>query len=168
MNQTLETEYFEWLKHEACKDSRNYQDLFYQMHEKEFVWIIPNDDNRINDGMDLRSEFLGVREAHQMFKGVSVLEILVGLSRRMAWAAGGDSRRWAWQLVCNLKLDRMSDPVGIRREDRIDGILEDLIWRNYQPDGVGGFFPLANAEADQTKVELWYQMSAYINETQEP
>lgn len=171
MTSKLEDDYFEWLKtqtYDNIGSSQKFEDLFQQMHEKEFVWIIPNDDNRIEDALDLRREFLGVREAHHMFKGVSVLEVLVSLSRRMAFAAGDESNRWAWQLIKNLGLSRYSDPLSDRQLDILDAKLEDLIWRNYDTDGRGGFFPLRHPEEDQTKVELWYQMSAYINEIQEP
>jgi hypothetical protein len=46
----------------------------------------------------------------------------------------------------------------------VEDILDTCIWRTYQPDGQGGFFPLAWPEEDQTKVELWYQIAAYIDE----
>jgi len=39
-----------------------------------------------------------------------------------------------------------------------------LIWRDYHADGRGGFFPLTNPDTDQTKVEIWYQMNAYVTE----
>ena len=29
---------------------------------------------------------------------------------------------------------------------------------------MGGFFPLAFPKEDQTKVEIWYQMSGYLEE----
>ncbi len=50
----------------------------------------------------------------------------------------------------------------------IDDILERLIWRQYQEDGQGGFFPLAWPEQDQREVELWYQMNAYLAENEDP
>ena len=58
----------------------------------------------------------------------------------------------------------MYDPISKRKSIKIDDILDTLIWRTYEYDGIGGFFPLTNAEEDQTKVEIWYQMAAYINE----
>ena len=78
--------------------------------------------------------------------------------------AGGESSGWAWQLIVNLELDKMSDMISRRKAVEVDEILETLIWRNYAPDGQGGFFPLAWPEEDQKKVELWYQMAFYVNE----
>jgi hypothetical protein len=46
----------------------------------------------------------------------------------------------------------------------VEEILYALIWRTYDPDGVGGFFPLAWPKEDQTKIEIWYQMNAYAKE----
>ena len=135
----------------------------------EFVWFIPNDDNRIDDGRALRREFLYENGTHEHigkedFGPCSVLEVLIGISRRLAWLAGGAAEIWAWQLLDNLDLLRMSDPLSNRNLRKVDEILETLIWRTYSPDGTGGFFPLLHPEQDQTKVEIWYQMAAYINE----
>jgi hypothetical protein len=78
------------------------------------------------------------------------------------WAA----EIWAWKLIKNLKLHNMYDPLTSRKVDIIDEKIEALIWRTYEPDGSGGFFPLKNAKEDQTKVEIWYQMNAYVIEIQ--
>jgi hypothetical protein len=162
--------YFHWLEAQVREEGhqrRTYTDLLMLMHSKEFVWLIPNDDNRIHDGMDLRREFIHETEAPNWVKfeePCSVLEVLVGLSRRVAFAAGGNAEGWAWQLLINLDLERMSDPLSQRKAAKVDQILEALIWRTYNPDGSGGFFPLSWPEEDQTKIELWYQMSAYVNE----
>jgi hypothetical protein len=44
--------------------------------------------------------------------------------------------------------------------------MERCVWRTYEPNGVGGFFPLENPNEDQREVELWYQMSAYVDDIQ--
>lgn len=166
MNQ-LDYEYFEWLVGEIAVPARKtYNDLFDRMHNLEFVWFIPNDDNRIQDGMDVRNEFLnGSRgKLTQVLGGVSLLEVLVALSRRVAFNAGGKPERWAWELVKNLKLHKASDPLIGAKGNKVEEALESLVWRTYNPDGTGGFFPLTNPKEDQTKVEIWYQMNAYVNE----
>jgi hypothetical protein len=168
----LAENYFNWLelqiRDEQEKPNRTYSDLCAIMFEKEFVWIISNDDNRIVDGLDLRVEFCYSQhirpDALRNLGPCSFLEVLIGLSRRMAFAAGGTAQGWAWQLLCNLELHKMSDPLGRRRANQVHDILDAVIWRTYQPDGGGGFFPLIDADDDQTKIELWYQMSEYIYE----
>ena len=142
--------------------------LLFLMHQIEFVWLVPNDDNRIVDGTDLRWEFLQENTNHEMkkedFGPCSVLEVMIGISRRIAFSAGGEAEGWAWQLLDNLKLLSMSDPLSKRKAKIATAKIEALIWRTYQYDGTGGFFPLNFPEEDQTKVEIWYQMAAYINE----
>lgn len=166
---TKEEQYFGWLKSQIAIDygretSKTCDGLFAWLHSKEFVWIIPNDDNRVEDGLDLRTEFLGGAHYEILQNGVSILEVLVSLSRRLAFNAEGDPTKWAWQLIVNLELHKFADPLTNRDEDKIEETLERLIWRQFHPDGQGSFFPLKVAKEDQTKIELWYQMSAYINE----
>jgi hypothetical protein len=93
-----------------------------------------------------------------------MLEVLVGLSRRCAFIGGGYAPFWAWKLLENLRLHKASDPLTGRKADRVDEILETLIWRTYDRSGQGGFFPLRESTEDQTKTELWVQMNMYINE----
>lgn len=155
--------YFEWLVGHVEIDSDQYWGLFERLHWKEFQWFIPNDDNRIGDAVELRREFWG-EGVFIPENPVSVLEVIVGLSRRCAWQDDGTAEEWAWQLIKNLKLHRMANPITVSRERQIDEILDALIWRTYGNNGSGGFFPLRNPDQDQTKVEIWYQMSAYIIE----
>jgi hypothetical protein len=145
------TAYFHWLEpqtREGGHQTKTYTDLLQLMHSKEFVWFVPNDDNRLVDGLDLRTEFLRESEAPSTlspdeFGPPTILEVLVGLSRRLAFTAGGTAEGWAWQLLKNLELEKMSDPLSRRKCAEADEKLETLIWRNYAPDGAGGFFPLA-------------------------
>ena len=57
----IEQEYLEWLTSQFEIHDRNpntYQDLFSRLYDTEFVWLVPNDDNRVQDGLELRREFL--------------------------------------------------------------------------------------------------------------
>jgi hypothetical protein len=175
----LSHEYYDWLVTQIdIRGARTFNELFGRMHELEFVWFVPNDDNRVQDGLDLRNEFLNKhghasrRETRDfseaMNKGATVLEVLVALSRRVAFTAGGHPKQWAWKLIENLDLDKSSDPLTRHKHEKVDEILDSLIWRTYHRDGQGGFFPLNWADQDQTKVEIWYQMNKYVNEIQEP
>lgn len=158
----LNRAYFKWLYPQVIDtEHRNkpYEGLLMILYFKEFVWLVPNDDNRVQDGLDLRGEFGTALEGPCTF-----LEVLIGLSRRLEFMTDGTAEGWAWQLLVNLELDKMSDPLGRTKQARVDEILEAVIWRTYNADGTGGFFPLAWPEEDQTKVELWYQMSAFVGE----
>lgn len=171
-SEELEEQYVAWLWSQVESGKQSYEALAQAMFEKEFVWFIPNDDNRCEDGLDLRTEFMQemgstVALRYLSERGCSVLEVVIALSRRLSFAADGSPAEWAWTLIKNLELNKMKDPVGHRRLERIDAALEMLIWRTYAKDGQGGLFPLAWPDQDQTKVELWYQMSAFLNEIHE-
>jgi len=162
--------YFEWLC--TCVDvpeDKDYTTLFEIMHLKEFVWVIGNDDNRIQDGRDLRilyaSERYGESEARIIKMRdiyddpVSTFEVLIGLSERLGFLIDVAGPVCAQMLIQNLELDKYRNDIH-----RIEDVLDRLIWRTYKPNGVGGFFPLRHASRDQTKVEIWYQMAKWIEE----
>ena len=164
----IDHEYYEWLVSQInIPNDKTYWDLFEQMHNLEFVWTVPNDDNRVRDGYDLRFEFLNNKSGRLDLVGVTILEVLVILSRRVAFTAGGEPHNWAWRLLKNIRLTRMYDPFTHQKSNRVTDILEALVWRTYRPDGLGGFFPLKEPNEDQTKVEIWYQMNAFVLERQE-
>jgi hypothetical protein len=157
--------YYEWLVSQIeVPSNRTYRDLFERLHNFEFVWVVPHDNNRVQDGLDLRTEFLNGNRPNLKLEGVTMLEILISLSRRVAFTAGGDERLWAWRLLKNLRLNKMSDPLTEEKAQRVDEILYALVWRTYDRSGKGGFFPLRDSLEDQTKVEIWYQMNAYALE----
>jgi hypothetical protein len=168
MTTTVDYEYYIWLTQKIdIPNGKKYLDLFERMHNVEFVWTVPNDDNRVQDAIDLRGQFLEIRGGGELeLGGATCLEVVVALSRRVAFIASGNghSHQWAWTLLKNLGLHRFSDPLTPEKMNRVDHILHDLVWRDYHPDGRGGFFPLQNPDVDQTKVEIWYQLNAYVSE----
>jgi hypothetical protein len=165
---TNHTDYYLWLIAQIGVPEKNrntYNDLFMRLHETEFVWIVPHDDNRLQDGVELRNEFLNGRHIPDLEeRPISILEVLIALSRRVSWTTDRSPEFWAWQLLDNLRLTKSSDPLVGRKAERVEEILETLIWRTYEQDGNGGFFPLQFPQDDQTKREIWDQMNAYVNE----
>lgn len=163
-NQTDQA-YFEWLISQiTIPNGKTYNELFERMHKMEFVWTVPNDDNRIRDGIDLRFIFLNNTHKALSLETVTLLEVLIGLSKRVAFTAGGNPPAWAWKLIKNLRLNKATDPLIGVKANRVEEIIYALIWRTYEKNGQGGFFPLSYPTEDQTKVEIWYQMNAYVNE----
>jgi hypothetical protein len=167
----LDELYFKWLYEQVCvrraPKRRSYWSILRHLFAKEFVWIVPNDDNRMEDGRDLRAEFAesqGVRTDQEwMTLGCSMLELLIGLARRLAFETDMSSEGWFWRLMQNLGLADYTDMSHISPEE-VNCILDTVIWRTYAYDGTGGIFPLARAARDQRKVEIWYQLSAYLLE----
>lgn len=175
MSALLDELYFEWLYSQACSVKRKnpastYWKLFKILFTHEFLWFVPNDDNRIEDGKDLRYEFLYSKgmepsdiDQDWLHMGVSMLELFVGLSRRLAFQTNAEPEEWFWELLENLDLRKYNDSVHIPRatvEERLDRV----IWRTYSRTGRGGLFPLRRARHDQREIELWYQMNAYLME----
>lgn len=175
MDQPLDELYLRWLYKQVGRagstSSRTHWDLFRKLFTTEFIWIVPNDDNRVEDGRELRLEFIEESDhlevdASWLGLGCSVLEMLIALSQRLSFEAEGEAREWFWLMLRNLKLERFNDS-RFSHEDadyEVGLILETLIWRNYNRTGHGGLFPLQNPQEDQRKVEIWYQLSAYLAE----
>ena len=159
MAETVDEQYVRWLISQV-EGGRDLTGVLGLMFVTEFVWLVPWDDNRLNDGLDLRAEF---GKGDISWPG-SVLEVMIGLSRRMAFQVGGTPAGWARQFLQNLDLERFKDPLGPRRSREATEILESLVYRNYAPDGTVSFFPLQQPDEDMSKVEIWYQMAAYIDE----
>jgi hypothetical protein len=168
---SLREDYLRWLEpqlKDQYSPTASYWDLVNLMFDTEFRWSVPHDDNRLADGLDLRIEFsYEARVSKTRLDDLgpcSFLEVLVGLSRRLAFIAGGDAPGWAWQLLTNLELHRMADPLSRYKQRKANAIMDVCIERTYSPDGQGGFFPLAWPDDDQTQIELWYQLNNYAEE----
>lgn len=174
MSEPLDELYFTWLYSQVgdsniTNPNRTYWGMTKQLFTKEFIWFVPNDDNRIADGKDLRYEFVEQSELEDvdlrwMKQGCSMLELLIGLSRRLAFEAEGEARDWFWHMLKNLELDIYNDRRQPSSVNQIDEILDRVIWRTYGINGEGGIFPLRYARDNQRKIELWYQMSSYVQE----
>lgn len=170
MTGTLDDLYLEWLYDQVIVRTRSgkgasYWKLLRQMYQTEFTWFVPNDGNRAEDGKDLRREWLDSidRDASPQWLdlGCSFLEMLVALARRMEFEADETPHHWFWKLLENMGLESYHDGIGyspgfVRRRMTI------VMKRLYDFAGNGGLFPLKNPVEDQRKVELWYQMSAFL------
>lgn len=177
MSGTTDDIYFEWLYRQIGvvrnrNPSRSYWKLARQLYAKEFIWLVSNDDNRAADGVTLRTQFVDEMGADKIDPawadlGCSMLEMLIALARRAEYQTIDiPSSDWFWMMMDNLNLRRFADSVYDVpcNDERIDDILETVIYRTYDYDGSGGIFPLKNPATDQRKVELWYQLNGYILE----
>lgn len=174
MDEPLDELYLRWLYGQVANvrtrvRARTYWGLLRQLYTTEFVWFVPNDDNRVVDGLELRNEFLQDSELevdeNWMLLGCSFLEMMIALCRHLAFETEGKVAFWFWRLIENLDLEDITDAVyPTYSHDDISEKLNAVLWRRYHPSGEGGLFPLKQAPQDQTKVELWYQMNTYLIE----
>lgn len=164
-------QYLAWLVDQIAvpDDGHTYNAAMNMMYTQPFPWIVGNDENRVADGRDLRIEYIQLLE--DKGKGIwiedhpiTLLEVLVALSRRIGFLVEQDPRDWAWHFIRVLKLDRYDENISGTVLGQMQHTMERLVWRTYEPDGSGGFFPLRHPKGDQRKVEIWDQMTAYINE----
>lgn len=172
MGKPIEELYFNWLYAKVCdplaeSKSQKFEVLIRELHKTEFVPQVPGDDNRAEDGCDLRDEFLDtVHEKADdvwMSYACSVLEALIALSRKAAYNTSSDIRTWFWRMLSNLGLAELSDDVN-PNPNHIQQVLDVFVWRMYDHNGNGGVFPLTNTEYDQRYIELWYQLNEYIHQ----
>jgi hypothetical protein len=171
MAEPLDETYLKWLYSQVAAPrvrtpERKYWRLLRQLYVTEFVWIVANDDNRVEDGRELRIDFLTENpsiEANEdwMGLGCSFLEMLIGLSRRISFEADGTPKQWFWKLLENIDLQGCSDASDITTEEIYEKV-HRVIWRTYESNGTGGLFPHKHNKDDQRRVELWYQLQGYL------
>ena len=173
----LDESYFVWLYSfignvRERAPHKTHWELAKLLYNTEYRFSIRNDENRYSDGLLLRELFLQSNRHHAdrdwMMLPCSVLEMLVALSDRADFASDeaampGGATGWFWQMMENIDLSRFSDEVvrhqglGVATQK-----LNVFLDRRYSWDGSGGLFPLSSPNADQTTVEIWYQLNAYL------
>lgn len=165
--------YYYWLLDQVMYDSmkkygRNYSKLLKAMRRKAFTWTIPNDENRANDGKNLRTKFYMECGYTEEIKGAcSFLEMSIALAMRIhndifEHDPGSRPSRWFWLMMENCGLDAYTDECF--DELMVNKLMDRVIRRRYSKTGKGGFFPLKRPQADQKEVEIWYQMQQFLIE----
>lgn len=167
---TLDDRYLKWLYGQVSnakirKGSKTYWKLLRQMYTTEFIHFVPNDENRAEDGKELRLDWTresGVRPDRAWLSlECSFLELILGLAKRLNFQEERTLVHWFWHLLKNLGFESLDDSDGYPTafvEMRMRVVNE----RSYDADGNGGLFPLRNPTQDQRKVDLWYQMMEYL------
>ena len=170
----INDEYFEWLCEliDAKRYSKrvSYRKLLIHLHNIEFTWLIPMDDNRADDGVKLRRRYAlaynDVTLSRYILGPCSVLEMMVALAVRCEeWIMddtqmGNRTGQWFWGMVHNLGLSPMTDSKFDR--DFVDDVIARFLNREYEPDGRGGLFTVRRCDQDLRNVEIWRQLSWYL------
>lgn len=171
MGEPIEEVYFNWLYSKVASISvpptpaLTYITLLRDLHQTEFIWLLPGDDNRAEEGLELRNEFLKASRVSQdppwFDVPCSVLEMLIAFSNRAAYQTEISAREWFWILLNNLGIGDLSDNcLGITQT--VNSVLDTFIWRTYDVNGEGGMFPLSDPSCDQRHLEIWYQFCEYV------
>ena len=174
IDERIQDEYFEWLcdlvdigrfaKHVS------YRKLLARLHCVEFKWFIPYDDNRADDGVQLRRRYALMKDdlvITQSLNGpCTVLEMMVALAMRCEETIMDDAElgnrtgQWFWGMVHSLGLSSMQDYKFDR--DYVDEVIGRFLNREYEPDGRGGLFTVKHCPHDLRTVEIWSQLSWYL------
>ena len=168
-------EYFDWLCDLVCEDrfssQISYKKLLTCLHEIDFRYSILKDQNRAEDGLDLRYRFsckTGIEYAElYLDNNCSVLEMMIALAIRCEETLMDDPKignrtgQWFWGMITNLGLGSVTDDQFDRR--RVETIITRFLDRDYEPDGRGGLFRVRNCDCDLRTVEIWYQLCYYLD-----
>ena len=169
----VRNEYFRWLYKFVCGDRYakgiSFRKLLRHLHETEFTWLIPMDENRACDGIDLRYrfayEYSSPATAESYLDGpCSILEMMVALAIRCEDfmddpQIGDRTGQWFWGMINSLGLGSMVDDRY--DEEYVDDVIERFLNREYAPNGKGGLFTVRRCTRDLRDVEIWYQMTWY-------
>jgi hypothetical protein len=176
----IEKDYFDWLYGRVYSQRRvqpviSYKIVCNSMHRLVFKNLVPHDGNRVADATGLRDEFLdGYLKRYSeldrmdlLVPEASVFEVLVGLAKRCDFAVDHGEPFWFSTFMTNLKLRVFSDAsYSASDAAKLERALRKFNDRRYDFNGNGGIFPLKSPTEDQRKVELWYQMAAYMTENE--
>lgn len=171
----INNDYFEWLFDivcgSVCNEKISYRRLMMELHSIDFRYIIDRDENRANDGLDLRYRFsvekdCGKDISKYIIGPCSVFEMIAALAIRCEETIMDDPRygdrtaQWFWGMINNLGLGSMIDSNFDK--DYVHEVVDTFLDRKYAPNGRGGLFTVRNC-GDLRKVEIWCQLNWYLD-----
>ena len=170
----MRDDYFNWLYDIVCDDDR-YKVLCEFLHSKEFIYTIPMDGNRFEDGISLRYRYGHDCDlpTHRITdelddRPCSIFEMMVALAIRMeedVMAHPGEDRTMYWfeEMLGSLGLAGMTNERF--DEGRADRIIFNFLEHDYARNGQGGLFTVDSmAYKDLRNVEIWYQAMWFLND----
>lgn len=173
----ITNEYFMWLcslvNSDRFSGPISYDRLLMHLHNTEFVFSIPKDQNRAEDGVNLRYRFATMHDRRDsslimdyLDGPCSVLEMMVALAKRCEQTLmddplyGNRTGEWFWGMVTNLGLGAMYDTRFDKRLTH--NVISRFLNREYEPNGRGGLFTVNHCDHDLRDVEIWDQLSYHL------
>ena len=171
----VKSDYFNWMYDMMCKGrfakEITYRHLFEFLNDAEFMYFVPHDENRAEDGIALRYKFCVTHNCEDLEYCLdgpcSVLEMMVALAIRieeriMSDPDKGDrTAQWFWGMMTSLGLSSMCDYNY--NEWLVNDVITRFLNREYDPDGKGGLFTINGWNRDAREAEIWHQLMAYLN-----
>lgn len=174
----IKNEYFEWLSDIVCGEryskSISFSKLLMRLHSIEFRYSILKDQNRADDGINLRYRFAlfqGYEDCADMilddlYGPCSVLEMIIALAIKCEETImddptiGDRTGQWFWGMITSLGLGSMMDSRFDKRF--VDEVIDRFLDREYEANGRGGLFTINNCDEDLRDMEIWYQLMRYL------
>ena len=175
----IKMKYFMWMVdialNERMRQNLSYDRLLWVLFNKDFEYLLPMDENRYVDGVNLRYRFarengISNREFGTQLDNCpcSILEMMLALSLRieeeiMANDAIGDRTwKWFWEMIVNLGLGQMTDDHF--DAEYVQRVCDRFLRNDYERNGKGGLFTIYHRKNDMRNVEIWYQAMWHLNE----
>lgn len=167
--------YIEWV---ASKKLRiiswsSYIDLFCILDSMEYRYTDSMDQPRLQDGLYLRKIYYGETGRFDELgdRSCSVFEMLAMFAYRIDGECFGDPANPEPDLVFMKMIENVAGNnkltnywlINNRVKDNLIESFEEWMSGLYQPNGVGGPFPIPDTERDLRKVNLWSQMNEYYS-----
>lgn len=175
----IKREYFQWLCNLVNADPLHHL-LWTFLHNEWFIWVLPMDENRAEDGKYLRYLYslervekgrVTAEEVDHALSGpCTILEFLVGLAKRIeddimynAESDGSKIDVWFWEMIRNLGLEKYDD--AHYNEVEIKDIVTRFMLRKYPKNGSGNIFKIGQKNGHWTKnIEIWEQVQLWATQ----
>lgn len=170
--------YLNWVKTLAFPELEKRQQYSYLLdflYNVPFTYLIPLDQNRYIDGIDLRYRFgyeYNISDDEIKYyidnRNCTVLEMMVALALKCEEEIMADPEignrigNWFYAMLENSHLNCMTNDVF--DVYYVDERIKQLLNRQYSFDGDGGLFKVRNPKRDMRTSEIWYQMCWYLDE----
>ena len=169
----MNNQYFNYLCNiidHPVMSKHSYDKLLRKLGDVQFHYILPMDENRESDGIELRTDYEDkYGDSGMNNTPCTVLEMMIALAVRCEVhimnkpELGDRTGKWFWDMIYSLGLYNMYDQNF--DPDEVEDILEKFMDRQYEPNGRGGLFIVDKyAQYDLRTIEIWYQLNWYLED----
>ena len=154
--------YTRWLIQRGCLE--NYSELASVWDELDFVWYIPEDEDKVIQALRMRDEYCyetGMPSPRQA--PASFLEVFVSITDTLTAMLYQDRESFTKSILLNVGARSYSDDGRLPSEIHEEAlkIAERVMYRTYSRNGTGGLFRLPGV--DVLEMPITTQMIQWAN-----
>lgn len=176
MRDNIEDKYLSWIFDlvGGTVGAYGHSKMLYALYNTPFKVVIPMDDNRASDGVNLRYRFAvdtdipyGAVTSVLDCKDCSVLEMIAALALRIEedYMSNGENSQvpmWFWSMLDSLGLyDQSNDNYD---EVYVSNVIKIFNDRKYKSNGKGGLFISSRKNIDMREMEIWKQAMLWMDD----